>query len=298
MHRFVTTLVAFLVLGCASPSVRVALEHDGERRNYWLSAPEGLDGPAPLVLALHGGGPAGANKGRGMGRLTTLHDLAHDEGFIAAFPSSLAGNWNDGRDLQVGYVEPDTDDVGFIEAVIDDIALQLPVDPARVYVTGVSNGGFMTQRLLCERPDRFAASVTYIATMPATLSCTPSLQTPVMFVLGTEDPLVPYEGGPVADGDRGEAISADDAMAFWAEHNGCGPTPDVTELPDVDPDDGTTARMETWPDCDADVARLVLDGAGHTWPSGPRVLEGFVGPTSGDVDGADVFWSFVRDRTR
>ena len=151
-----------------------------------------------------------------------------------------------------------------------------------------------TQRLACERSERFAAAVSFIATMPATLDCTPSAPVPVMLVLGTEDPLVPYGGGPVASGDRGEAISADAAVAFWAAQNQCAGPPEVTELPDVDPDDGTRVRREMQTGCAAPVGRLILEGGGHTWPGGSQYLpQRTIGRVSHDVQGEDVLWDFV-----
>ncbi|TNE91082.1 MAG: esterase [Deltaproteobacteria bacterium] len=290
-------LVALWLSGCAVGEY-VALEHDGESRNYYLASPEGLD-EAPLLLVMHGGGPAGRRKGRRMGAFTGLAALAESEGFVAAFPSSLAGNWNDGRELDAGYVSADTDDAGFLLAVIDDVAERASIDPSRVYVSGISNGGFMTQRMLCEHADRFAAGVSVIATMPTTLTCAPSTPVPVRFVLGTEDPLVPWEGGEVAGGDRGEALSADTAFAFWRAHNQCTGEPVSTELPDADPEDGTTARVERAQDCAAPTERVVLDGGGHTWPGGVQYLpERTVGRVSHDVDGAELVWGFVSEQVR
>ncbi|MCB9674266.1 MAG: prolyl oligopeptidase family serine peptidase [Alphaproteobacteria bacterium] len=295
LTRIAVIAVALATLGCGcAVGDRIELEHDGSTRNYFLVVPEGVPADAPLVLALHGGGPAGTHKGRRMGRYTGLADLAAEEGFVAAFPSSLEGNWNDGREIENQFVTEDTDDVGFIAAVVADVASRASIDPARVYVTGESNGGFMTQRLLCERSDLFAAGVSFIATMPDGYTCTPAQPVGVMFVLGTEDPLVPYEGGDIGEGDRGAAIAADAAMAFWAAANGCQGEPTAEALPDVDPDDGSTVTHERWPGCAAPVERVVIDGGGHTYPSGPQYLpERLVGTVNRDVRGQDLFWGFV-----
>ncbi|MEZ4321795.1 MAG: prolyl oligopeptidase family serine peptidase [Myxococcota bacterium] len=302
MSRIALVSLALSTLACGcSVGDRIALEHDGESRNYFLYVPDGVAANAPVVIAMHGGGTPGGSKGRRIGTQTGLDALADEEGFIGVFPSSLGGNWNDGRDLEAGYVSPDVDDVGFIEAVLDDVAARVSIDADRVYVSGASNGGFMTQRMLCERPERFAAGVSFIATMPATLECTPpsDARVPVMFVLGTADPLVPYEGGPVANGDRGEAISADAAFAFWSDQNGCTGEPTITPLPDTDPDDGTTASREDATGCDAPVSRIVIEGGGHTWPGGAQYLpERTIGPTSNDLQGQDVLWDFVKGHSR
>lgn len=286
------------ILGCAASSgERVDLTFQGETRNYYLHVPKGLDGEVPLVVMMHGGGPRGARKGRNVGRFTNLNAVADREGFVAVYPSSLNGNWNDGRELDAQYVTEDVDDVGFIDAVIDDVTTQLAgqvtIDSERIVASGVSNGGFMTQRLLCERSERYAAGVTFIATMPVSLECVPSEPVAVRFVLGTEDPLVPFEGGPVAAGDRGAAVSSDEAFAFWSDANGCTGTPVVTDLPD-DEDDGTTVSVESAVDCAARVSRVVLEGGGHTWPGGGRYAPDFlIGPTSQDVQGEELLWEVV-----
>ncbi len=294
----VLSVLLSTTLGCAASSgERVDLTFQGETRNYYLHVPKGLSGEVPLVVMMHGGGPRGARKGRNVGRFTNLNAVADREGFVAVYPSSLDGNWNDGRELEAQYVTEDVDDVGFIDAVIDDVTAQLAgqvtIDTERIVASGVSNGGFMTQRLLCERSERYAAGVTYIATMPVSLACAPSELVAVRFVLGTEDPLVPFEGGPVADGDRGAAVSSDEAFAFWSDTNGCAGEPVLEDLPDVE-DDETTVSVESAVDCAAPVSRVVIEGGGHTFPGGSRYAPDFlIGVTSQDVQGEELLWEVV-----
>ena len=296
-----TLLLALLSLtaACACNAQRHVVDVDGTERNYFLHVPDDVDDPAPLVLVFHGGGPGGANKGRTTARFTGFDDLADEHGFVVAAPSSYQGNWDDGRDTP--HMPPEhVDDVAFVDAVIEDVAGQVAIDRSRIYATGVSNGGFFTERLACERTDTFAAVAPVIGTMAAPLDCAPTAPLPTMFILGTDDPAVPYEGGEVAGGDRGEGVSAAEATAFWAHTNGCGDPVD-TELPDIDPDDGTRVLRREWTAChdDAGVVLLEVQGGGHTWPGGTQYLpEAWIGPVSHDIDAEREIWAFFEDYQR
>ena len=109
---------------------------------------------APLVIVLHGSGDTGT----GIEAMTKFSQLADREGFIVAYPDALAENWNDGREAPA--IESQTrhvDDVGFVEAMIDDIARQHRLDPKRIYATGFSNGGILADYLGAHLAHRLAA---------------------------------------------------------------------------------------------------------------------------------------------
>lgn len=299
-------LLAVTAAGCAAapgPEDGLALERivvDGVERSYYLHVPPGLDTDTapPLLLALHGGG-------RGDGRTVAKHvgfnALADRHGFVVAYPNGIDGRWNDGRGVTYrGEFEEDIDDVGFIAALIDRLVGRRGVDPDRVYVTGLSNGGMMTLRLGCEIAPRLAAIAAVIASMPRNIvdGCEPAGPLPVLVMNGTEDPLVPWEGGQVRFLRRtmGEVLSTNDTVRFWARHNGCDPTPERRSLPDRDTDDGSTVTVATW--CADRPAREVMlyriEGGGHTLPGSdipdwPRL----VGRKNGDIDGAAVIRDFL-----
>ncbi|NDJ35407.1 MAG: prolyl oligopeptidase family serine peptidase [Chloroflexi bacterium] len=270
---------------------------DGLERGYVLHLPPAYDGstPLPVIVALHGGGGRALN----MRNLTDLNPLANQEGFIVVYPQGIDQNWADGR----GATGPDqtgVDDVNFILTLLDALAAEYAIDPARVYATGISNGGFMSQRLACEAPDRFAAVASVAATFQADFSCDPARPTPVLFILGTDDPLVPYEGGEVA-GERGAIFSAEESVTRWAAINGCGDTPPVTTtIPDAAAD-GTTAEVTTIGPCaqGSAVELVTVVGGGHTWPGGRQYLgEGLIGKTSRDFSASAWIWSFFKAYAR
>ncbi|TMA54740.1 MAG: hypothetical protein E6J75_13420 [Deltaproteobacteria bacterium] len=134
-----------------APPPGLPFPHGGRARSYHLHVPESVrpDVAHPLVLVLHGGG----GNGFGMSRLSHFNRVADERGFIAVYPDGVDAFWADGR----GVTDADdhgVDDVGFLMALLDALAGRHGIDPARVFVAGISNGGFMAQRLACGRSPR------------------------------------------------------------------------------------------------------------------------------------------------
>jgi polyhydroxybutyrate depolymerase len=281
------------------------LTFGGLERSYRFERPAAKDGePAPVVLVLHGGG----GTARSMERVTfgAWNQLAAREGFVVVYPQGLENHWNDGRGI-AGYRSHDenVDDVGFLLAVVDALAKEFPVDTRRVYSLGISNGGMMSLRLACERPERVAAIGVVAAALSEKLAavCAPARPVSVLVLNGTDDPLVPYGGGEVGFGRRrlGRVLSTPDTVKFWTEKNGCAVAPTVVAEPDRDPDDRTTVRRETYSGCreSAEVVLVRIDGGGHTWPGGaPYLPEFVVGRVSRELDAAQVLWDFFRKHAR
>lgn len=265
-------------------------------RTYLLHVPARYDKAKsmPLVLVFHGGGGRGAN----MPRFTGFDKLADSEGFIAVYPDGIDHHWNDGREND----DPAVDDVAFVSALLDQLESSYNIDRKRIFATGISNGGFFSQRLACDLSNRIAAVASVAATMPAELMkrAAPSRPVSVMLIDGTADPLVPYEGGTVGAelggvGRGGTAASAPDTIAFWARRDRCSAKPVVEDLPDRDPADGVRVRRETHAG-GADGTEVVLytvEGGGHTWPGGVQYLpKRLIGKTSHDIDATEVIWEF------
>lgn len=263
-------------------------------RTFYVHEPPGASRDLPLVLVFHGGGPGGSTKGKGMARLTELTELADQQHFRVVYPNSVSGNWNDGRIFDGAAT---ADDLGFVDAILAHYAST--TDATRIYATGASNGGFFTLRLACERADRFAAFAPVIATLPSTLVCEPSQPVSVMFLPGTDDPWVLWNGGPVAK-TRGSSRSVDETVKFFSDVDRCPPAPEGRLLPDIDPNDGTRVR-ETRTVCadGSEVVLLAVEGGGHTWPGGFQYLpKSMIGPTSRDIDASEEIWKFFSAHTR
>jgi polyhydroxybutyrate depolymerase len=268
------------------------LDVNGVSRDYLLHVPEDLPlhQRVPLVLVFHGGGGRASQ----MPRLTGFDVLADREHFIVAYPDGVGHHWNDGRDRS------SADDVGFIRELLADLQRSYPVDPRRVYATGISNGGFFSNRLACELSDRIAAIASVAATMPEPLAaeCKPARPISVLYVQGTEDPLVPIDGGKIGfrhGRSLGQNVSLADSLTFWRGVDAMTSAPSVDNLPDR-VDDGTHVRREIWTGGKdhTEVGAYIIDGGGHTWPGGPQYLPRFiVGRASQNLDGTRAIYRFL-----
>lgn len=265
---------------------RASLEHNGLKRSYLLFTPDHAEEPFPLVLALHRFTGTGAE----MARISGFHEVAAEEGFAVAFPDGRGRRWNTDADAS-------PDDIGFLLTLVDELAAEWPIDTNRVYVTGASNGGFMTWLLACQAADRFAAVAPVMATLPQTIvDACGDAPMPVCIVHGTDDPVVPFgeaalSGGP---GPMRSVLPIPEAVAFWVARNGASPEPTITELPNLDPNDGTTTTVERYANPGGPAVVLYrVEGGGHTWPGGreiwPRVI---VGNQSRDFSASQAIWDF------
>jgi len=259
-----------------SPGLQLdeTLTHDSEVRYYDVYVPDSYDGSLayPLVVDIHGLG-----KNKTSQRLTSgMRLLSELENFIVAYPQGLYGLPDDpeernpvtgfplkGPSFNAGGVccgaaqENDTDDIGFVKAMVEAINSASHIDTTRVYVTGLSNGGFMSHSLACEAPDVFAAAVPFAASTLQNLNMDCAQQPiPVLTFQGLTDILVPYDGNLFYK-------SAHESLEAWKQYNGCtSPTPDVTEII------SDTAFCETYNSCsdNADTGLCSVtgsDAAGH-----------------------------------
>jgi polyhydroxybutyrate depolymerase len=272
---------------------KLSLRIGGQERTYLLHVPESLPAgkKTPLVLAFHGGGSHAANTPH----FTRFDALADPEDFLVAYPDSFNTHWNDRRGLSPA------DDVGFVRTLIAEVERSHSVDSHRIYATGISNGGFFSNRLACELSTRLAAIASVAATMPESLIavCKPTAPISVMFIQGTKDPLVHIEGGIVGR-DHGRSVSLADAVKFWRDFDGISAPPISTELTD-NVGDGTHVRREVYGGgkLGTEVIVYTIEGGGHTWPGGPQYLPVFlVGKASRNLDATRVMWEFFKKHSR
>ena len=266
---------------------------DGTKRQYLLYVPKAAtkDHPLPLLLVFHGGGGHDYN----MPRFTGFDKIAEARGFIVAYPESVNRSWNDTRNLSPA------DDVGFVRALISELERSYAIDAGRIYATGISNGGFFSQRLACDLSDRITAVASVAATMPETLVpvCHPSRPLSVMFMHGTDDPLVHIEGGNILR-NRGRNIPLADAVRFWLNFNQITQQAQPSDLPHLDPN-GTSVHREVYGGGkqNTEVVVYTVKGGGHTWPGGEQYLPAFlVGKVNHDIDASEVIWEFFSQHSR
>lgn len=277
------------------------MEFGGRERNYIVHLPPEakMQKPIPLLFNLHGGGgTAKGTPGLTFGRFNTLADR---DGFIVVYPNAIKKNWNDGRKLEnVLAWKEDIDDVGFITAIVDELKKKHNIDATRIFTTGMSNGGFMSSRLLCDRANIFRGGAILTASLSKDYmpKCDPKKPVAVMVMNGSDDPLVPYDGGMVKVfwKTRGEIVSTDEIVDFWGAKNGCEVKQDIIDLPDR-VDDGTTVSVTKYTNCKEQGALVLytVNGGGHTWPGGKQYLgERWIGKTNRDIVACDVIWDFFK----
>jgi polyhydroxybutyrate depolymerase len=279
-----------------------SLYHDGHPRTFLVHVPTSVarQKPTALVFVLHGGG----GDGEKIAKLTGFDDEADRQGFIAVFPDGLYKQWNDGRSPGTTRAhEENIDDVGFISAIVDTLRRVYAIDPRRIFATGISNGGIFSHYLAARRSDLFAAIAPVAGgiAVPFDTAFHPTHAVSVLIIQGTEDPLIPYEGGGISGGRRGSVISTDAAVHRWISTDGCEGNPIVRKLPDNDPEDGCMVEESQWDSCSNGTSAVLLriEGGGHTWPGGAQYLPRFlVGRVCRDLDATKYIWRFFRDHPK
>lgn len=294
-------LVAACVAGCGVRDVSAATARDasgtfrsgGMDRTYTLHVPPG--DPVGLVLSLHGGGGTGIGQ-RG---LTDFDRVADIHNLLVVYPDGYDKSWADGRGASPAD-RHHVDDVGFLVGLAGKLQNDFNIAPGHIFVTGMSNGGFMTNRLACNRADVFAAIAPVAGTLGEGVACNPSQPVSVWIAHGTADPLVPFKGGKVRGrGGTSHAVSAKTMVDKWRSVDGCQGAPSVQELPNAG--DGTVVRRFDSPGCAAstEVVFYQIDSGGHTWPGGRQYLpKTVIGPTSRALDGSEAIAEFFLGHAR
>jgi polyhydroxybutyrate depolymerase len=286
-------------------NVSETLVHENVKREYYIHLPPGFrkDKPAPLVIALHGGGGRGSLLDRNTGG--TLSAAADKRGVVLVFPDGIDRKWCDGRSetLKRGKIY---DDVGFISGIIDEMVKNYGIDRKRVYVTGISNGGFMSIRLAMDLSEKIAAAAPVAAQISKAIEKKrPKLPVSIMIINGTKDPIVPFNGGHIRlfrlGRSRGEILSTAASIEIFRSYNGCGKTPEIIKVKDKDPKDGTKVEIEkyTGGKLGTEVILVKVIGGGHTWPGGRQNLRpGIVGGLCRDINASEMIIDFFLRHSR
>ncbi len=238
MKYLALSLLSFLFINVSQAQTTEGFSFDGQAREYILYVPASYDGttPYPLVISLHGLGDNMNNFSN-----AGFHQVSDTGHFIVATPQALVDPvlsstaWNSNAS-QFGYVlNANVDDVGFISALIDTISANYNVNSQRVYATGFSMGGFMTNRLACELNTKIAAFASVAGTIGASQNCVPGRAVSFCHFHGTNDATVPDVGNPYG-------MDAQQTVDFWVNNNMCNTTPDSTNLPDIASDSITVTN--------------------------------------------------------
>ncbi len=290
------------------------IEVDGTTRRYAVYVPAELDGsPNPLVIELHGGGVYIEDMTGESGHRTPYKlwmSLADLDGFVVVYPEGLNGSygrptWNDCRADAV--VSSSADDVSFISVLIDEIASRYGVDTRRVYVSGTSNGGLMALRLAVELPGKVAAVAAVAASMPARSECAEAADPiSVLFMNGTEDNYLPYDGGVVSDPpnpDHGTVLPTEESVRLWVARDQADDAPVELDFSDISEDDGSVVTRYTYSNGrnGTQVVLYKVAGGGHAAPSILEryswLYERYFGKQNHDIETVWEVWKFFRGKT-
>ncbi len=262
-------------------------------RTYTVHVPPG--DPVGLMLNLHGGGGTGI----GQKGLTGFDTVADAHNLLVVYPDGYDKSWADGRGASPAD-RRHVDDVGFLAALAGKLQNDYNIAPGHVFVTGMSNGGFMSNRLACDRAGIFAAVAPVAGTLGVGVACNPSRPVSVLEAHGTADPLVPFDGGKVRGrGGVSHSISVNSMVDKWRSADGCQGDPSAQVLSNVG--DGTVVHRFDSTACAAstEVVFYQIDNGGHTWPGGKQYLpKAIIGATTRALDGSEAIAEFFLAHAR
>jgi polyhydroxybutyrate depolymerase len=269
--------------GCGQPHAvgesEASFEAEGLTRAYRLFVPASYSpGTATaLVLNFHGY----RSNAREQETYSRMPEEAEAQGFITVAPEGTGQPqewWLAGERLP-GYV----DDFSFTRQLVERLKGELCIDPDRVYATGISNGAAFASLAACKLNDIIAAVAPVAAEPYSDIYCEGKDPVPIIAFHGTDDELVPFEGG---NSPRGLPVNpARENMSGWAAFNGCDPALQTERI-------ASDVVLESYGDCDggADVQLYVIEGGGHTWPGSHDIP--IFGETTHSIDATELMWQF------
>ncbi|WP_141731472.1 alpha/beta hydrolase family esterase [Oligoflexus tunisiensis] len=206
-------LAAFVYLGSDRPAAVKLPAHYNANQKY------------PLLVILHGYGSTASETGFYLE--VDVHPMAAPYIYIApegTLDAQGRRHWNAAPPQEPGEVN----DSIYLQELIAQAKATFSVDPARIYVVGVSNGGFMAYRLACDTDGLLAGIVSIAGAMFSDQSyCRTKTPISVLQIHGTRDEIVPFEST------RPESLGALASAQTWAQKNGCQSSAEMLNARDV-----------------------------------------------------------------
>jgi len=254
----------------------------GVDRSFILDAAPG-PGPHPLIVALHGGGGSAPEFKADSG----LTPVANAAGVSVVYPESLSRQWNDGRVGPWNKKVSQADDFGFLQGLVQDLVRRGVADPARITFTGISNGGMMSYAMACTTQLPIYAIMPVSANVDAGQDCS-GAKVRLLNIVGTQDKVVPMQGGKVLFGfGQGAVESSDASFKMFLKAARCNGT-DSHAMPNPAAD-GMTSVVTLGRGCAiAPVAQIVVSGGGHAWPGGQARLPRLLGYPTQDFQASQL----------
>jgi polyhydroxybutyrate depolymerase len=285
--------------------------YTGQPRTYTLYVPSTYDPaePTPVVMALHGR----FGSGESTAQWIDMNRIAEENGFIAVYPDGLLNpnaevwydtGWNYMRGVP-GLPEDEPNDAAFLADLLDDLSRDLNIDAARVYVVGISNGGFMAHHLACVDPQRYAAFADVMGSGYYAMEtmCQHQTPTPMIMIHGTDDDNILWHGN--AQESQGQLIyftyPITSTFEFWGRHNGCDVEDiAVEDVPQQGNSPNSTVRILSYacPD-NAETMLYGVIGGGHTWPgTADDLADAVENKINMDINAGEEIWAFFSRHSR
>jgi len=257
---FLLALAPSLILGCRKDvkesAAQAPPEFIGGTRPAALYVPDDYDPDVayPLVVMLHGFGSNGTSQNVIFG----LRERVTSDQFVLVVPEGIRNSrgrqfWNAFPDC-CDFEKSGVDDVAYLSALVEEAASVVHIDRARIGAVGHSNGGYMSFRLACDRPDLFRRIVSLAGSMPVNPEdCPQPGAVSVLHIHGSRDDVVPYEDNREGTtGTNHDIVSrgARDTVERFRIRNGCPEAPDREEALDlVSNVKGAETTARVWESC-------------------------------------------------
>lgn len=224
-----------------------------------------------------------------------LNEFADKNGFIMVYADGVGDpilniqTWNGGACC--GYaMKQKVDDVGFVDALIDQLIVDYSIDTTMVYATGMSNGAFMCYRLACELSHRITAIAPVAGSMGVDL-CQPTNPVSIIHIHSAQDDHIPYEGGVGNGVSKHYNPPLDSVFDVWAELNETDPSQVIQ--------DDDEYLLKAWPSgkCGSSIQFYLTTDGGHSWPGGEKPTQ-FADDPSKYINAGEVMWAFFKTKKR
>jgi polyhydroxybutyrate depolymerase len=300
-HLLVLSLLTLLA-SCAPASQGIGLSpgryvekipEPDQNRSFILDIPRSYDPKKPIavVVVLHGWTATAAMAEK----YTGMQIEGETQGFVTVFPDGVGKGWNAGFINLTGLKDNHPDDVKFIDDLLDHLEKEINVDKNREYVCGHSNGAFMANYLGAKLSSRLAAIGSVAGSTGTKTKRIPDPDSPISVILihGKQDPMVAY-----AVGDKAlfQGVGAEDAAAWWAQKDGCGPAPSTN----TSANGNVTTELFSGGKGDSEVELVTIANGSHSWPGGLELDKNNnpVKETATGVNAADLIWQFFKSHPK
>lgn len=184
-------------------------------RKYAVRAPKNYDPnnkKYPLIISLHGF----TGNGQAQGLFFPLADLADKHGFMYSYPSGIGASWN-ATNACCDWAGRE-DDSTYLRRFIEWAMERYPIDPKRIYFTGLSNGGFMSYRMAMDHSDLVAAIAPVAGVGYKKWPRQPKHPVSVLHIHGTKDRVIRWDGGSIF---TARYPGAEENYENWRKFNQC-----------------------------------------------------------------------------